>query len=121
MAPALKPGAIVTDVGSTKRPVVADFASRYLPETVEFVGSHPMAGSEKRGVEFARGDLFEGSVCITTPLPSSKVAGVETIERLWQSLGMRMIRMTPAEHDRRVAMVSHLPARGRGGPGGGPG
>ena len=68
-----------------------------------------MAGSEKRGVEFARADLFEGAVCITTPLPKTKASAVETIEQLWQSLGMRVIRMTPAEHDRRVALVSHLP------------
>jgi prephenate dehydrogenase len=76
---------------------------------VDFIGSHPMAGSEKRGVEFARADLFEGAVCITTPLPTSKPRAVETIEQLWESLRMRVTRMTPAEHDRRVALVSHLP------------
>jgi prephenate dehydrogenase len=108
MAPALKPGAIVTDVGSTKRSVVSS-ARKLLPDTVRFVGSHPMAGSEKRGIEFARGDLFEGSVCITTPLPTAAVDAVETIEELWKSMGMRIIRMTPEEHDRRVALVSHLP------------
>src|SRR5262245_17158060 len=63
MAPALCPGAIVTDVGSTKRTVV-EIATRLLPKSVHFVGSHPMAGSEKRGVEFARADLFDGSTCI---------------------------------------------------------
>ena len=108
MAPALKPGAIVTDVGSTKRSVVAS-AGRLMPETIQFVGSHPMAGSEKRGVEFSRADLFEGSVCITTPLPGTPPEAIEVIEGLWKAVGMRIIRMTPEQHDRRVALVSHLP------------
>jgi len=108
MSPSLKPGAIVTDVGSTKRSVVEQ-AEKILPETVAFVGSHPMAGSEKRGVEFARGDLFDGAVCITTPLPTSPVDAVETVENLWKTVGMRIIRTTPIEHDQRVALISHLP------------
>jgi prephenate dehydrogenase len=108
MAPLVKPGAIVTDVGSTKRSVV-DLAQKLLPETVHFVGSHPMAGSEKRGVEFARDDLFQGAVCITTPLPTTNAKALDAIEDLWRAVGMRIIRMTPAEHDRRVALVSHLP------------
>ena len=66
IAPAVEPGAIVTDVGSTKRTVVSA-AERLLPPTCSFVGSHPMAGSEKRGVEFARADLFSGATCIVTP------------------------------------------------------
>ncbi len=108
MAPALKAGAIVTDVGSTKRSAV-NLAQKFLPPTVNFVGSHPMAGSEKRGVEFARADLFEGSVCITTPVSQTNPQALEMIENLWQTLGMRVIRLSPDEHDRRVAMVSHLP------------
>src|SRR5438045_571225 len=108
MAPDLKPGAVVTDVGSTKRSVV-ERAGKFLREMVHFVGSHPMAGSEKRGIEFARADLFEASVCITTPLPTSQVSAVETVEQLWRTVGMRIIRMTPQEHDRRVALISHLP------------
>ena len=62
----LSKGAIVTDVGSTKRTVVAE-AQRMLPAGVYFVGSHPMAGSEKRGVEFAKADLFQNALCLTTP------------------------------------------------------
>jgi len=108
MGPSLKPGAIVTDVGSTKRSVVS-LAERLLPEGVHFIGSHPMAGSEKRGVEFARADLFEGSTCITTPLSSSDAHAIEAVEGLWRSLGMNVIRLTPEEHDRGVAMISHLP------------
>ena len=108
MSPALKPGAIVTDVGSTKRSTVAA-ATQLLPETVHFVGSHPMAGSEKRGVEFAKADLFDDAICITTPTESTNPQAVETIESLWQAFGMRVIRLTPEEHDWRVAMISHLP------------
>jgi len=70
MGPALAPGTLVTDVGSTKRSVVAA-AERILPKGVHFVGSHPMAGSEKRGVQFASADLFEGAVCIVTPTERS--------------------------------------------------
>jgi prephenate dehydrogenase len=108
MSPNLKPGAIVTDVGSTKRSAV-EFAQKFLPGTVHFVGSHPMAGSEKRGVEFARPDLFEASVCITTPVPHTNPQALETVETLWQTLGMKVIRLNPDEHDRRVALISHLP------------
>ena len=108
MSPALKPGAIVTDVGSTKRSTV-ESAAKFLPETIHFVGSHPMAGSEKRGVEFARANLFEGAVCIVTPGPQTNPAAIESVESLWQKLGMKVMRMTPVDHDRRVAMISHLP------------
>ena len=66
IAPALADSAIVTDVGSTKRSVVEQ-AERILPSHIRFVGSHPMAGSEKRGVRFAQADLFQGAPCITTP------------------------------------------------------
>src|SRR5206468_13008127 len=103
MAPELKPGAIVTDVGSTKRSVL-ELAQKILPDTVHFVGSHPMAGSEKRGVEFARADLFESAICITTPVPATHADALATVEDLWATLGMRVIRMTPQEHDSRTAL-----------------
>lgn len=108
IAPALKPGAIVTDVGSTKRSVVQSAAKR-LPKGVHFVGSHPMAGSEKRGIEFARAGLFDGSVCITTPAADTDGGAVEAVEGLWRTLGMKVIRMSADAHDQRVALVSHLP------------
>jgi prephenate dehydrogenase len=101
--------AIVTDVGSTKR-TVGELASRILARPAQFVGSHPMAGSEKRGVEFARADLFQGARCIVTPTPGSssdEVAG--QVEQFWQKLGMTTTRMSPAEHDRLICDVSHLP------------
>ena len=104
----LREGAIVTDVGSTKRSVV-ESAQHSLPGQARFVGSHPMAGSEKRGVEFARADLFEGAVCITTPTDHTDPSALEAVEAFWQTLGMRITRLSPAEHDRMLADVSHLP------------
>ena len=108
IASALAPGAIVTDVGSTKRSVVAA-AERLVPARTTFVGSHPMAGSEKRGVRFATADLFQGAVCITTPTASTPSGALARVERFWESLGMHLVRLSPAEHDRRLADVSHLP------------
>jgi prephenate dehydrogenase len=108
IAQALKPGAVVTDVGSTKRSVVEQ-AGKYLPESTYFVGSHPMAGSEKKGVEFARADLFQNALCIVTPDEATPAKPVEAVEQFWRLLGMRTCRMSPAEHDRLLAQVSHLP------------
>lgn len=108
IGPALKPGAIVTDVGSTKRSVV-QLAESILPSSVHFVGSHPMAGSEKRGVEFASSELFQNAVCILTPTVRTNPSAADTVRRLWEELGMRTVEMTPEEHDQRLALASHLP------------
>ena len=108
LGPLVKPGVIVTDVGSTKRSVVR-LAQQYLPPHASFVGSHPMAGSEKRGVEFARADLCQGAMCIVTPVTSSNPDAVRSIEQFWQSLGMRIARLSPEAHDAAVADISHLP------------
>lgn len=108
IAAAASPGAIVTDVGSTKRSVVAS-AERILPRGIRFVGSHPMAGSEKRGIRHASADLFAGALCITTPTPATDATALAEVEALWKSVGMRTTRMSPEEHDRRLADISHLP------------
>jgi prephenate dehydrogenase len=108
IAPALSRGAIITDVGSTKRSVVAQ-AEKILPKTVTFVGSHPMAGSEKRGVEFARADLFRGSLCILTPTPQTSPQALQSVEDFWKLLEMRTTRLSPEDHDRLLADASHLP------------
>src|ERR1700712_549126 len=79
IAPALAKGAIVTDVGSTKASVV-EAAGKWLPAHARFVGSHPMAGSEKRGVEFARADLVDGALCIVTPDESTNVDALARVE-----------------------------------------
>jgi prephenate dehydrogenase len=104
----LAQGAIVTDVGSTKRSIV-EAAEAALPRAVHFVGSHPMAGSERRGVQFARADLFERAVCITTPTPRTNESALAKVEAFWQLLGMRTTRLSPDAHDRLLADVSHLP------------
>jgi len=108
MVNVLKAGAVVTDVGSTKRSVVR-LAEENLPSGVHFVGSHPMAGSEKRGVEFARADLFQNAMCILTPTVKTDAAVVNGVEAFWKSLGMRTTRLPPDEHDQLLAEVSHLP------------
>lgn len=108
IGPVLKPGAVVTDVGSTKASIVSA-AKKLLPKTTHFIGSHPMAGSEKRGVEFARADLAQGALCIVTPDESSDPVALEKVESFWRLIGMRTTRLDPNEHDRRLADVSHLP------------
>ncbi len=107
IAPALPDGAVVTDVGSTKKQVVAVAETVLGPE--RFVGSHPMAGMENKGVAFARADLFEGARCILTPTDATPAGLADRIETLWQTVGMKTLRMTPDAHDRAVARVSHLP------------
>jgi prephenate dehydrogenase len=109
MAPALKPGALVTDVGSVKAPVVAELEEVCQAAGGCFVGSHPMAGSEQTGMAAARADLFDGSVCVVTPTPRSDMAALGQIEQLWVALGARVMRLSPAQHDAVVAHASHLP------------
>lgn len=108
IAGCLKKRAVVTDVGSTKA-VVVRMAERVLGKSGPFVGSHPMAGSEHKGVAFARADLFIGATCIITPTAHTPPALAGRVEKLWKSLGMYTVRMTPAAHDRAAARVSHLP------------
>jgi prephenate dehydrogenase len=108
IATALKPGAIVTDVGSTKRSVVK-LAEQLLPSVVRFVGSHPMAGGEKHGIENARADLLTGALCIVTVTDSTDANAIEKVEYFWQLLKIRTVRMTPQVHDELTADISHLP------------
>jgi prephenate dehydrogenase len=106
--PLLKAGAWVTDVGSTKAEVVRA-ARRVLGAGGVFIGSHPMAGSERKGPVHARADLFEGATCVLTPAPGTPAGLVARAEEFWRMLGMNVLRMTPAAHDRAAAAVSHLP------------
>jgi len=105
---ALPAGCIVTDVGSTKG-LVHRWAERVLPKNVYYVGSHPIAGSEQRGVEFARDDLFEGAICILTTTPGTNRRAAGTLRRFWTAIGCTVKVMAPAQHDRILAQVSHLP------------
>lgn len=94
---------LVTDVGSTKEEII-EYASKYSGK-FKFVGAHPLAGSEKTGPENSTDGLFEGSVCVVTN--GSKEA--EILEAFWESLGATVIVMDPKEHDRNLALSSHLP------------
>lgn len=105
---ALPSGCIVTDVGSTKV-LPQRWATKYLPKGVHYVGSHPIAGSEQRGIEFAREDLFEQAICILTTTTKTNRQAVQTLKRFWSKLGCHIKLMRPAEHDRILANISHLP------------
>jgi prephenate dehydrogenase len=107
--PALKHGAIVTDVGSVKADVVQELQSLVAKTGAHFVGSHPMAGAERIGVSAARADLFENAVCVLTPTRKSNVAAVRKLEQFWKSLGARIVKLSPKQHDLFVSRTSHLP------------
>ncbi len=106
-AAACRPGTLLTDVGSTKSAIVRRLAGR-LPPGVNFVGSHPLAGSEKTGPENARADLFEGRLVVLTPV-GDPAAVVWTIGDFWRALGARVETMAPEKHDEVLATTSHLP------------
>ena len=105
-------GSIITDAGSTKAVLVARaetaLADRF-PRHLPFVGSHPIAGSERNGPEAATAELFEDRVTVVTESEVSDHDVVDTIEEFWQSLGARVVRMSPEEHDAALARTSHLP------------
>jgi len=106
---AFEPGCVVTDVGSTKAELVRDMADTVAGSSCVFVGSHPMAGSEKTGMEAARADLYEGASTVVTPARGTPEAAVQVVADLWASVGARVIRTTPEDHDAAVARSSHLP------------
>ena len=108
IAQTLQAGTIVTDLGSTKGQVCR-WARKLLPKGVRFVGSHPMAGGEQQGIDYARADLFEGACCILTPTAGTDPTALATVREFWQKLGMRVTEMSPAAHDRALAGISHLP------------
>jgi len=107
--PALKRGAIVTDVGSVKADVVRELESLISRTGAYFVGSHPMAGGEKTGVAAARADLFENAICVVTPAANSHAGAVRKLEKFWKSLGARVLKLPPEQHDLFVSRTSHLP------------
>ena len=108
MSPHLKDGAIVTDVGSTKKNV-HHWAARFLPKRVSFVGSHPIAGSEKQGLDYGRDDLLIGARCILTQTQTTRADALAAVRTFWETLGCSIEVMTPHAHDMALGMVSHLP------------
>lgn len=107
-APGCPRGTLLTDAGSAKGAIVRALDGQ-LPPGVAFVGSHPLAGSEKRGPEHADADLFRGRVTVVTPTPKTDPAAVERTVAFWEALGSRVLLMAPEEHDRALAVTSHLP------------
>lgn len=108
IAASLKPGCIITDVGSTKL-MPHHWASKCLPKNIRYVGSHPIAGSEQRGVEFCRDDLFDKALCILTTTKTTNKRSLQIVKDFWSALGCFVKIMSPARHDRIFADVSHLP------------
>ncbi len=108
IAPHLKQGATLTDVGSVKTAVVRD-VSPHVPKGVHFIPGHPIAGTEQSGPRAGFAELFDGRWCVLTPLPHSDEAAVDKLEAFWKACGSNVERMTPEHHDLVLAMTSHLP------------
>lgn len=108
MLPFLEGNCIVTDVGSSKRMVVEQMEG-ILHGRARFIGGHPMAGSEQRGMRAAQWDLFNGAPCILTPTGRTEKGALAKVRKLWENLGSKVSLLSPREHDHIIAAVSHLP------------
>lgn len=108
IAPALKEGAVITDVGSVKQAVV-DAVKPHLPDYVDFVPGHPIAGTEHSGPDAGFPELFQGRWAILTPLPDTPLKAIEKVTRLWEAAGSNIEFMEPRRHDLVLAITSHLP------------
>jgi prephenate dehydrogenase len=109
LLPVVKPGVLATDVGSVKGQVVRDLEPLFARAGGCFVGSHPMAGSEKTGPAAARADLFQNAICVVTPTQNTPSVSADAVAGLWESVGARLMRLQPEAHDELVARSSHLP------------
>lgn len=108
--PGFSSTAVITDVGSVKQCVVDALEPIFSAGSGgHFVGSHPMAGSERAGVDAARANLFQNATCLLTPTALTDAHALNAVDKLWQRLGMRTHRMPADQHDRAVARISHLP------------
>jgi cyclohexadieny/prephenate dehydrogenase len=108
IAPALKPGAVVTDVGSVKGAVIAAVAPQ-LPETVHFIPGHPLAGTEHSGPSAGFAALFDNRWCLLTPRPDTDPVALDALTAFWTALGARVDTMEPDHHDLVLAVTSHVP------------
>ena len=100
---------LITDVGSTKAQITASLEKETFPPNVAYVGSHPIAGSEKSGVEAARPDLFDGKTTVLTDSIAAKDEDIALIRRFWERLGSRCLDLSASKHDQILARTSHLP------------
>jgi len=108
IGPHLKRGCIVSDVGSTKESIV-DVAQTDLPSHVFFVGAHPLAGSEKSGIHHANPELFQGALCLLTPTDKTNREALGKVKEVWERMGSSVKTVSPGDHDKYLAFVSHLP------------
>lgn len=108
IGPQLTPGTIVSDVGSVKQAAIRDVGPQ-LPDGVDFVPGHPVAGTEHSGPEAGFAELFEDRWCILTPPPGTDAGAVERVSALWRACGSTIAIMEPAHHDKVLAITSHLP------------
>ena len=104
----LKRGCVITDVGSTKFEIIEQ-AEKILPYPGAFIGSHPLVGSEKRGVENASADLYVNGLCIVTPTKKTSQVALGKVTMLWSKIGAKVKKVSPEEHDKILTYVSHLP------------
>jgi len=102
-------GALITDVGSTKRNIVRAAERFAATRSLSFVGSHPLAGSEQAGYRVARADLFRGATVVVTPTEATELGSLKKTTEFWEALGARVSSLDPETHDRTVAAISHLP------------
>lgn len=109
IAPHLQPGTVITDAGSTKRDVIAAAQARLSGRLAQVVPAHPIAGAEKSGVEAAFAELYDERKVVLTPLAESAPAAVALVRSAWEACGATVVEMSPDEHDRVFAAVSHLP------------
>ncbi len=109
MLPVLKPGAVVTDVGSVKGSVVQELELLVSGGGAQFVGSHPMAGAEKTGPSAAKADLFEKAICVITPTNRTRQEPLKRLRSFWEAVGARVMLLSPDAHDDLVSRSSHLP------------
>ncbi|TXH35762.1 MAG: prephenate/arogenate dehydrogenase family protein [Rhodospirillaceae bacterium] len=108
IAKTLKPGAILSDVGSVKQATVRDLGP-HVPDKVHFIPGHPIAGTEYSGPRAGFADLFKGRWCILTPLPGTDPKAIERLQELWEKMGSQVELMEPGHHDQVLAITSHLP------------
>jgi len=106
ISPYLKKGSIVIDLGSTKK-LIEKTASKYLPKGIDFVGCHPLCGGEKRGAEFSKDNLYQGSICLITSSFSKKTAQV--VKKIWENLGCKVNYISSDNHDKLLSCISHIP------------
>jgi prephenate dehydrogenase len=111
LVPHCRPGTLVTDAGSTKGEIVSQLAraAESWKPAVSFIGSHPLAGNEKKGPQHASAELFAGRTVITTPTPDAPAADRARLTEFWEALGAKVVEMSADEHDRALAATSHLP------------